>query len=254
MTFLAQIPDGQAIEPAREAMLATIEGIAKEPITEAEVARVRAKAAKYYDDVLANPQAFGVAISESIALGDWRLFFLRRDRYRTVTPADVQRVALVYLKRSNLTIGEFLPDPAPDRAPMPPAVDVAAMVKDYKGDVASTAGETFDPSPANLDARTQRVNTCERHEGGAAAQEDARRGGQLQPVAALRRREVRLRQGVRGRGHRRHADPRHDDGSRGRKSRTRSTRCAPRSRSAVRKPAPPRRARRFARNWRIRCA
>ena len=156
LSFFAQIPDGQAIEPAREAMLATIENIAKEPITEAEVARVRAKNAKYYDDVLANPQALGVAISESVALGDWRMFFLQRDRYRTVTPADVQRVALAYLKRSNLTVGEFLPDPKPDRAPLPPAVDVAALLRDYKGDTAAVAGETFDPSPANLDARTQR--------------------------------------------------------------------------------------------------
>ena len=30
------------------------------------------------------------------------------------------------------------------------------MVKDYKGDTAVAAGEAFDPSPANLDARTQR--------------------------------------------------------------------------------------------------
>ena len=94
---------------------------------------MRAKAAKYFDDVLANPQAFGVAISESIALGDWRLFFLQRDRYRTVTPADVQRVALDYLKRSNLTIGEFLPDAKPDRAPVPPAVDVARAGQGLQG-------------------------------------------------------------------------------------------------------------------------
>jgi zinc protease len=156
LTFFAQIPDGDAIEPAREAMFATFANIAKEPITEAEVARVRAKAAKYYDEVIASPQQFGVAISESIALGDWRLFFIQRDAYRTVSPADVQRVALDYLKRSNVTVGEFIPDPKPDRAPAPPRVDVAAMVKDYKGDTATAAGETFDPSPANLDARTQR--------------------------------------------------------------------------------------------------
>ncbi|MEO8006320.1 MAG: pitrilysin family protein, partial [Betaproteobacteria bacterium] len=156
MTLFAQIPDAEPIEPAREAMLATIANIAREPITEAEVARVRAKNAKGYDDILANPQALAVAISESIALGDWRMFFLQRDRYRTVTPADVQRVALAYLKRSNMTVGEFLPDAKPDRAPLPPPVDVAALVKDYKGDVAALAGETFDPSPANLDARTQR--------------------------------------------------------------------------------------------------
>ena len=156
MTFFAQIPDGDAIEPAREAMFATFANVAKEPITEAEVARVRAKAAKYYDDVIASPQQFGVAISESIALGDWRLFFIQRDAYRKVSPADVQRVALDYLKRSNVTVGEFIPDPKPDRAPAPPKVDVAALVQDYKGDTATAAGETFDPSPANLDARTQR--------------------------------------------------------------------------------------------------
>ncbi len=156
LTFFAQIPDGDAIEPAREAMFATFANVAKEPITEAEVARVRAKAAKYYDDVIASPQQFGVAISESIAIGDWRLFFIQRDAYRTVSAADVQRVALDYLKRSNVTVGEFIPDAKPDRAPVPPKVDVAALVKDYKGDTATAAGETFDPSPANLDARTQR--------------------------------------------------------------------------------------------------
>ena len=156
LTLFAQIPDGEDIGPAREAMLATIADLAKNPVTEAEVARVRQKAAKHFDDTMANPQAFGVAISEAIALGDWRLFFLERDRYRNVKPADVQRVAQDYLKRSNLTIGEFVPDPKPDRAPAAAAVDVAALVKDYKGDAAVAAGETFDPTPANLDARAQR--------------------------------------------------------------------------------------------------
>ena len=31
------------------------------------------------------------------------------------------------------------------------------MVKDYKGNAAVEAGEAFDPSPANIDARTIRV-------------------------------------------------------------------------------------------------
>lgn len=156
LAFFAQIPDGESIEPAREAMLATFANLTKEPITEAEVARVRAKAAKSFDEVMSNPQSFGVAISESIAAGDWRLFFLQRDQYRKVTPADAQRVALAYLKPSNVTIGEFVPDAAPDRAPVPPTIDVVALLKDYKGDTTAAAGEEFDPSPANLDTRTQR--------------------------------------------------------------------------------------------------
>ncbi len=137
------------------------------------------KAAKYYDDILSNPQKFGVAISESVALGDWRLFFLQRDRYRNVTAADVQRVALAYLKRSNVTIGEFLPDAKPDRAPVPPTVDVAAMVKDYKGDAAVVAGRGV-----RLEHRQSRrahatLHAPQRHEGRAAAEEDARRGRRL---------------------------------------------------------------------------
>ncbi len=157
ITFFAQIPAAEPIEPARAAMLATFENLKAEPITDAEVARVRAKAAKYFDDVISDPQKLGVALSEAIALGDWRMFFLQRDRYRAVTAADVQRVGLDYLKRANLTIGEFIPDAKPDRAPVPAPVDLAAMVKDYKGDPALAAGEVFDTDPKNLEARTVRV-------------------------------------------------------------------------------------------------
>ncbi len=156
LTLFAQIPDGEDIAPARDAMFATIEDLKKNPVTEAEVERIRVRAAKYFDEVMSNPQRFALAISGAVALGDWRLFFLQRDAYRKVTAADVQRVALQYLKRSNVTIGEFVPDAAPDRAPVPPAIDVAALVKDYKGDATATLGETFDTSIANLDARTQR--------------------------------------------------------------------------------------------------
>jgi zinc protease len=156
LTLFAQIPEKADIAPARAAMFATIEDLKKNPVTEAEVARIRVRATKYFDEILSNPQRFGVAISGAIALGDWRLFFLQRDAYRNVTAADVQRVALQYLKRSNVTVGEFIPDAAPDRAPAPPPVDVVAMVKEYKGDATATLGETFDTSIANLDARTQR--------------------------------------------------------------------------------------------------
>ncbi len=154
--FWAQVPLGDSIEAARDALVATVEGIRANPVTDAEVDRVRAKALRSIDETFHDPQRLGVAISESIALGDWRLFFLRRDRWRKVSAADVQRVALAYLKPSNRTVGLFIPDAKPDRAPAPAPVDIAAMVKDYKGDASVSAGETFDPTPANLEARTQR--------------------------------------------------------------------------------------------------
>ena len=154
--FFAQVSSQDSLGRARDVLLATLESIKTEPITETEVDRVRARASNEFDRVLASPQSFGTSISESIASGDWRLFFLERDRWRSLTAADVQRVAVAYLKPSNRTVGQFIPDTKPDRAPTQAAVDITAMVKDYKGDAPLAAGETFDPTPANLEARTQR--------------------------------------------------------------------------------------------------
>ncbi len=156
VAFFAQLPLSDSLAAARTAMEATLEGTAATPITAAEVDRVRAKALRDFDETIADPARLGIALSESVALGDWRLFFLNRDRWRTLTAADVERVAGAYLKPSNRTVGMFVPDAKPDRAPHPPTVDVAAMVKDYKGDAAVAAGEVFDATPGNLDARAQR--------------------------------------------------------------------------------------------------
>jgi zinc protease len=154
--FWAQVAVEDPVEPARDAILATLADLAKQPITAEEVDRVRAKALKSFDETVNDPERLAVALSEAIATGDWRLIFLGRDLWRKVTPADVQRVALAYLKPANRTVGVFIPDPSPDRAPEPPAVDVAALFKDYKGDESVAAGETFEATPANLEARTQR--------------------------------------------------------------------------------------------------
>ena len=156
VAFFAQVPVADSLSGARDTMEATLEGVRKAPITPAEVDRVRAKALRDFDERIADPARLGIALSESVALGDWRLFFLERDRWRAVTAADVQRVAEAYLKPSNRTVGTFVPEAIPDRAPRPPGVDIAAIVKDYKGDPAAAAGEVFDATPANLDARTQR--------------------------------------------------------------------------------------------------
>ena len=154
--FWAQVSLGDSIDAARTALLDTLYALPQKPITPAEVDRVRVKALKDFDELMNDPGKLGVAVSESIAQGDWRLFLLQRDRWRALTATDVQRVGVAYLKPANLTLGQFIPDAKPDRAPSPPEADIAAMVKDYKGDAQVAAGEAFDPTVANLEARTQR--------------------------------------------------------------------------------------------------
>ena len=67
-----------------------------------------------------------MALSESMAKGDWRLYFLLRDRVRDISLAEVQRVAEQYLVGSNRTLGIVSAGRAPERAPAPQRVDIAA--------------------------------------------------------------------------------------------------------------------------------
>ncbi len=154
--FGAILNKSESLDGARDSMLATIDGVVKEPPSTEEVDRAKARLEKQVEMTLRNSEEVGLFLSEYQAQGDWRLLFRGRDLLRKVTPQDVQRVAAAYLKSSNRTIGEFIPDPKPDRAEIPAKTDVAAALKDYKGEAAMAAGEAFDPSPNNIESRLQR--------------------------------------------------------------------------------------------------
>ncbi len=153
----AQVRLEDSLDGATETMLATIDDLIANPPTEEEVERARTQFLSNIDLQFRNTQRIALGVSEWASMGDWRLFFLHRDRLKEVTPADVARVAEAYLKPSNRTLGFFIPtEEEPLRAEIPPTPDVATLVADYTGGEAVAAGETFDPTPANVDARTER--------------------------------------------------------------------------------------------------
>jgi zinc protease len=154
--FGAEVRQGDSLDVARDALLATIEGITAAPPTKEEVERARAQLLKNIELTLNNSDRVGLTLSEFIGAGDWRLYFLHRDRLRKVTPEEVTQVAARYFKPSNRTLGLFIPTATPDRAEIPATPDLSAALKDYKGDPVVAAGEAFDPSPANIEARTAR--------------------------------------------------------------------------------------------------
>ena len=157
--FFAQFRKEDSLDAVRSAITETIENAAKTPPTKEEVERARTSLLKDIELSLNDSNRVGLEMSEYAAQGDWRLFFLNRDRLRKVTAEDVKRVAESYFKQSNRTLGIFAPTEKPDRAEIPNIkdADVAAMVKDYKGDALVAQGEVFDPSPANIEARVKRI-------------------------------------------------------------------------------------------------
>ncbi len=152
----AEVRQESSIDDARKTMLETIDALGKQPPTKEEVERAKTALVKNIELMLNSADRVGLQMSEWIGAGDWRLFFLNRDRIRKVTPEDVSRVAAAYFKPSNRTVGAFLPTQKPDRAEIPAPPDVAAMLKDYKGEAVTAQGEAFDPTPANIDGRTTR--------------------------------------------------------------------------------------------------
>jgi zinc protease len=146
-----------SLADAEKIMLDIVAGVIKEPPSAEEVDRAKTRLLKNFELAMNNAGTVGMTLSESAASGDWRLLFAGRDDLRKVTPADVARVAKQYLKPDNMTLGRFIPTAAPDRSVIPPTPDISAMLKDYKGDAAVQLGEDFDPTPANIEARTIRA-------------------------------------------------------------------------------------------------
>jgi zinc protease len=155
--FSATVAKDKSLDDAEKTMLSVIDGLIKEPPNKEEVDRAKTRILKNIDLELNNSERVGLALSEWGSMGDWRLIYLNRDQVEKVTPEDVARVAKLYLKPDNRTIGRYLPTAQPDRSVIPPSPDVVAELKDYKGKAAVEEGEAFDPSPANIEARVTRV-------------------------------------------------------------------------------------------------
>lgn len=150
----AVVKKGEPIEPVRAALVDAVEGLAQRPPTAEEMERVRRSWLNGVERSINDAQGFGVALSEAIALGDWRLYFLGRDRIKEVKPEQVAASSGRYFVRSNRVTGSFIPEDAPVRAAIPAAPNVETVMKDYKPSASDLVSEDFDPSQANIMKRT----------------------------------------------------------------------------------------------------
>ena len=151
----AQVRKDGDLQAAEDALFSTLEELKQEkPPTEEEVNRAKNEYLTSIELTFNDPRSIALQLSEWAAMGDWRLLFVHRDNLEKVTPADVQMAANTFLLESNRTIGRFYPtEETPPRALIPQAPTVADLVDGYVGREAVSMGESFDPSPANIQAR-----------------------------------------------------------------------------------------------------
>ena len=159
LRFMATLADGNDPYDVLGTLLETIE-TASEEVDAEKVDQAKEYWLKQWDLSFANSQQIATQLSEWAAQGDWRLIFLYRDNLEAVTADDVAAAAERYLKQNNRTVGMFIPTDEAERIEIPSVGDVESLVAGYKGREAIAAGEAFDPSPENIEQRTERTTVA----------------------------------------------------------------------------------------------
>jgi zinc protease len=154
----ASLSDDQSLDDVRNTLTSTIAGMATEPPTKEEVERVKTRITRQMELSMNNSQSTGMQLTETIANGDWRLLFLNYEQLKAVTPEDVVRVAKLYFKDSNRTVGVFLPTPEPDRTFVPETPDIEKSLSGLKSTMPVHEVEAFDPTPTNIEKHLTRVS------------------------------------------------------------------------------------------------
>ena len=157
----AEVRDPKELDEVRDIIIATVEDTGMQGVTAEEVNRARQQILKARELAAVDTNQTAIALSEWAAQGDWRLYFLHRDRLEQITPSQVQAVAARYLQSNNRTVGVFIPTDTPQRIAIPATPDVNSLVEGYTGREAIAAGEVFDATSANIEVRLQRMNLPE---------------------------------------------------------------------------------------------
>jgi len=155
--FMAEVATGNSPETVLDTMLDAIQAVVDQGVTTEEVDRAKLRLLKQRELHAANSADIAVELSEWAAQGDWRLYFLYRDRLEQVTAKDVDRVARAYLQPTNRTVGLYVPSEQTQRTAVPQVENLAEMIGEYEGRELASVGEEFDVTPANIEERTKRI-------------------------------------------------------------------------------------------------
>lgn len=152
--FMAELKEGMNQDEALQVLNQTLDDVAQHPFTEAELNRVRNQWINAWNQAYADPAQLAMALSESAAVGDWRLFFWSRDQVEATTLKEVQQAITRWFVADNRTNGLYVPTDAPKRAPQAEIIDTDELLAEYTGRESSAMTDSFDPTPEQINAAT----------------------------------------------------------------------------------------------------
>lgn len=154
--FGAQVQPGADPQAAMAALERTLETEGIGQLDQAALERIRTAWLNDWKQTYNQSGALAQALSDAVAWGDWRLFFIERLRVRALTLDAIRTQLSAWLLPSNRTSGMYLPTPDPKNAPAPAPADLGPWIGQLDTGTGRPAVAAFDTRPLSIDAATRR--------------------------------------------------------------------------------------------------
>ncbi len=125
------------LEKVRDTMFSVTDEVGRAGVTQEEVDRARQRILKNRELAAADPNRIAVQLSEWGAQGDWRLYFINRDRIEKVTPEQVKDHRRKYSTTSNQDRRLRFPTSRSPSERRFPGADIMKLVDGYTGRASS---------------------------------------------------------------------------------------------------------------------
>lgn len=153
--FEVEVPKDKNLDDAKNVLVQTIDAVGNLEISEEDVIRARNAILKNIEQTSASTLNLTIALTEFVGAGDWRLWYLYRDRIENLKIDEVKAAAMKYYKPTNRTLGVFIPESAPDRVVVAETPDIQKILEGYTGKVAAEQKAEFESSIANILRNTE---------------------------------------------------------------------------------------------------
>lgn len=149
------MPTDSAPEPLLNELIAATERFA-ESVTREQVRTAKRRVLARMQSQLLDLRSFAVELRYWESLGDWRLYFLHRDRVKNVHVDDVRRVAKRYLHRNNRTEGLYFASSEPVVTTIQEPQVPTESFDGFRRESAISVGEWIEPEPLAVESRVNR--------------------------------------------------------------------------------------------------
>lgn len=105
----AVLAPGKTFAEVEQVIYEELERLANEPVDEEELNRIKAANRKGTILGSADPQVFANMLCSAESCADWTWLINYDKHFDALTPADIQRVARTYFRKTNRTVGHFIP-------------------------------------------------------------------------------------------------------------------------------------------------